>query len=274
MQRLEGKTECLYPKKEDFFTSFARHAPVSLFTIRAKECELFSHYVYERPMLDVGCGEGIFVNALFDVPIDAGIDVEQRNVEKARQLNSYKEVYCAPAEKLPFNDSHFKTVISNCVLEHVQDIDKALCEIHRVLVPGGRAYLSVATPLFSEAMSATDIIFNKFGIKIKAGIKLMDYLFRHNRTLYLNEWKKKIVRAGFIIREIHPYLSAQLLNLMGFFLVFSVDSFIWKKTINRWSLFPQLNRPKAVMNFVRRCYDKESKENGCIFFVVSKEEKL
>jgi|SRR3989339_2038341 len=90
---------------------------------------------------------------------------------------AYKEVYCARAEDIPFASSTFRTVISNCVLEHVHDIDRSLKEIHRVLMLGGEAYLSVATNLFSEAMSLSDIINKKFGIRMTVGVRFWIIFF-------------------------------------------------------------------------------------------------
>jgi len=44
----------------------------------------------------------------------------------------------AAAESLPFEDSSFDTVVSTLVLCSVDDVDRALAEIHRVLRPGGQ----------------------------------------------------------------------------------------------------------------------------------------
>ena len=44
----------------------------------------------------------------------------------------------APAEKLPFEDGSFDTVVSTLVLCTVGDQPQALREVHRVLRPGGR----------------------------------------------------------------------------------------------------------------------------------------
>src|SRR5262245_11471265 len=44
----------------------------------------------------------------------------------------------APAEHLPFEDHSFDTVVSTLVLCSVEDVDRALAEIHRVLRPGGQ----------------------------------------------------------------------------------------------------------------------------------------
>jgi SAM-dependent methyltransferase len=47
------------------------------------------------------------------------------------------------AEALPFADGSFAGCILQAVLEHVQDADAALAEIHRVLVPDGRVLVDV-----------------------------------------------------------------------------------------------------------------------------------
>jgi ubiquinone/menaquinone biosynthesis C-methylase UbiE len=55
----------------------------------------------------------------------------------------------APAERLPFGDGSFDTVVSTAVLCSVSDPDASLREIGRVLRPGGQF-------LFSEHVRAAD----------------------------------------------------------------------------------------------------------------------
>ena len=43
----------------------------------------------------------------------------------------------APAEAIPFPDGHFDVVTSFNSLDHVDDLNRAICEIVRVLAPGG-----------------------------------------------------------------------------------------------------------------------------------------
>ena len=54
--------------------------------------------------------------------------------EQARRV----ELVQAPAEELPFADAQFDTAVSTLVLCTVSDQARALCELRRVLKPGGR----------------------------------------------------------------------------------------------------------------------------------------
>lgn len=47
------------------------------------------------------------------------------------------------ADRLPFADRSFDTVLATEVLEHVEDAERAVADICRVLVPGGHAVITV-----------------------------------------------------------------------------------------------------------------------------------
>lgn len=79
-------------------------------------------------VLDVGCGDGC--PHLFPGVHYCGVDVvPTRGTGFPFQM--------ANAEALPFEDWAFKNVLCRSVLQHVQDPDKALMEMARVLEPGG-----------------------------------------------------------------------------------------------------------------------------------------
>lgn len=51
--------------------------------------------------------------------------------------------YVGSVESIPVNDATFDVVITQEVLEHVASPDRAMLEIHRVLKPGGTAYVQL-----------------------------------------------------------------------------------------------------------------------------------
>lgn len=94
-----------------------------------------------------GCGIGMYVRQLRAfTPHVYGMDIEfERVAEGAAELPG---LAVAAAERLPYPDHSFDTVLSHEVLEHVTDDRQALAEIVRVLRPGGRLVLFVPNRLF------------------------------------------------------------------------------------------------------------------------------
>lgn len=68
-------------------------------------------------------------------PVEGMARLAERRIERQR---SDARVVVAPAERLPFPDDSFNTVVSTMVLCTVEDTGQAIAEIRRVLAPGGR----------------------------------------------------------------------------------------------------------------------------------------
>lgn len=70
------------------------------------------------------------------------------------------EVVNASLTELPFEDGEFDVICAFDVVEHIEDDQLAIAEIHRCLRPGGRAFLTV--PAFEELWSEHDVINHHF----------------------------------------------------------------------------------------------------------------
>jgi ubiquinone/menaquinone biosynthesis C-methylase UbiE len=102
-------------------------------------------------VLDVGCGPGSLTRAAKDAAGPAGaahgIDAAPEMIARARQnaLRARTEVdfRVAAAERLPFADNTFDTVMSRLAFHHLPgDLKRqALVEIWRVLKPGGQCFV-------------------------------------------------------------------------------------------------------------------------------------
>jgi SAM-dependent methyltransferase len=103
----------------------------------------------ERPAsLDVGCAYGFYVERLAATGFDAhGVDVSEFAVGRARE-RGVTNVAVGSADALPFPDASFDFVTCIDVIEHVpsEQAPAVAAEIHRVLRPGGIAFM--ATPNF------------------------------------------------------------------------------------------------------------------------------
>ncbi|MGD0003343.1 MAG: class I SAM-dependent methyltransferase [Anaerolineaceae bacterium] len=91
-------------------------------------------------VFEAGCGVGSYLFRLQKEARQAvGLDIEMERARKAHL--GADQVVCGVGESLPFPDGSFDLVLSNEVLEHVQDDRAAVGEIVRILRPGGRLVL-------------------------------------------------------------------------------------------------------------------------------------
>ncbi|MGH9775204.1 MAG: class I SAM-dependent methyltransferase [Candidatus Acidiferrales bacterium] len=99
---------------------------------------------------DIGSGPGVFTRYLcrnarsvHAADIDRGaLERLLARHEKEKNLSGV----VTGAERLPFADAQFDTVLFLEVLEHLDDDAAGLREIHRILAPGGKLVLSVPVP--------------------------------------------------------------------------------------------------------------------------------
>lgn len=96
-------------------------------------------------ILEVGCGPGAGLQALLAAgAIPVGVDPSPLMLALARERAEAQdtELFCAPAEHLPFIDAAFDAVLAVDCLHICAAPLRALDEIRRVLRPGGRLVLA------------------------------------------------------------------------------------------------------------------------------------
>jgi SAM-dependent methyltransferase len=108
---------------------------------------------FPRPLLDVGCGDGHFASVLFPQGTDAGLDPSMSECAESRARGVYRLVVRGDSGALPFATAGFSSVLSNCVFEHIPDIERTVAEIARVLAPGGVFACTVISEHFSELLT-------------------------------------------------------------------------------------------------------------------------
>ena len=131
-------------------------------------------------LLEVGSGQGIFLNRLYARYRARcyGVDISPRSVSYAdRRFRSPRLSYLVGnATRLPFEDASFDFVVSFDVLEHVQDQPEAVREMLRVLKPGGKILIYT---LNSNYRLTPDWFLEKLGIDIFARAA-------HKRELFID----------------------------------------------------------------------------------------
>jgi len=87
-----------------------------------------------------GCGVGEYLARLADeAELAVGLDIEFPRLLEAKDKNEH--LVCAAGEHLPFCSGQFTAVLSNEVIEHVEDDRIAIEEITRSLKEGGLVIL-------------------------------------------------------------------------------------------------------------------------------------
>lgn len=261
--------------KKNFLQNYLNKAPIPLAVERSLECNILSKQKFIHPILDIGCGDGLFAYILFEDMIDTGIDSNSKELKRAKSFNIYKELIYCHAEKIPKRDSSYNTIFSNSVLEHIPDLKPVLTEVYRLLVPGGRFYVTVPTERFDEFTIINQILtflgLNKLAKKYR---QFFNNFWKHYNYHKEEDWKKIFENIGFKVIKSQQYCSKIICLFNDFFMSFSFFNFLIKKIFNKWILFERLRRiyihPFYLLakHFIKHYEDKSP--GGIIFFCLTK----
>lgn len=121
-------------------------------------------------MADVGCGDAGLPIAFAEVGARAaGLEISEASVARGRlraeEHGVAVDLRQGVAEALPWSDASLDLVVLDNVLEHVQDRERTLAEIRRVLVPGGLLYLVTPKP-FALASILSDPHYQLAGLTL------------------------------------------------------------------------------------------------------------
>jgi ubiquinone/menaquinone biosynthesis C-methylase UbiE len=113
--------------------------------VLSKEAEYLNNELRgRRKILDVGCGVGYFEEMLSDLNI-TGLDSSKEALEEARR-RSGKRFVLGDAGNLPFPDRSFDGAFTVTTLEFLEDYEKAVDEVARVLEPSGKFVAMMLNP--------------------------------------------------------------------------------------------------------------------------------
>ena len=100
--------------------------------------------------LDVGCGEGRLPRDMKSWGYDVvGIDASPTLIDYARAADPKGDYQVADAARLPFESSTFDLVTAFMTLHDIDDFDRAIHEIERVLRAGGMVCVAIVHPINS-----------------------------------------------------------------------------------------------------------------------------
>jgi len=157
--------------------------------------------------LDLGCGDGILTDILFEqagvTPRLVGIDIDPLETAAAASHSFYERIHTCAAQAIPEAAESFDYVISNSVLEHIPDLEGVIAEVSRLLKPGGRFWFTVPGPGFHDNMHGALLP----GISRQRYLADLDRRLAHFHYLSADEWETLCERHALRLDMVEGYLS-------------------------------------------------------------------
>lgn len=154
--------------------------------------------------LDVGCASGYMISEIqkeFPAAEYTGIDIYAKAIKHARKIYPNIKFRIASASYIPFPDNFFELILFYETIEHVEDPEKCLREIGRVLKKNGTLILTMDSGSF--LFRAIWFIWEKSYGKIWQGAHLHPF---HHKQL-----EKLIKKARFKIkRKIFSHIGMEV----------------------------------------------------------------
>ncbi len=258
---------------KDFLGLQLRDMPYFRAVLRAVECRFYQEFTLVSPVLDVGCGDGHFATIAFDRPLDAGVDPWTGPVREAGRRGAYRLVAQSYGDRLPFEDGHFSSAVSNSVLEHIPDVDAVVCEISRVLRPGSLFLFCVPNQNFLNNLSVSSF-FDRAGLRGVGNTyrTFFNRISRHQHCDSPEIWQARLAAAGFRVEKWWHYFSPQALHILEWGHYFGLPAWIMHALTGRWILGKAGWNLALTRRVVRKAYDEAPQQplGSYTFYVVTK----
>jgi SAM-dependent methyltransferase len=243
------------------------HVPLHRALTRCVECLLLSEVELPPPVLDLGCGDGTFAHALFEAPLEAGIDPDRKALRWASKHGAHRSLVVASGAFLPFRSGAFASVVCNSTLEHIPDQKAVLQEISRVLAPQGMCVLTVPSDhLLSFHLGCSIARF----LHAAALARLYERWIRYVARIYHCDapqvWQNRLMEAGFLTRSWRYYFTAASTRAMDAAQYLSVPSLLTRWLLGRWVLWPGKGRYLPLARWLARLAEEGRADEGAYLF--------
>ncbi|MFC1497436.1 class I SAM-dependent methyltransferase [Verrucomicrobiota bacterium] len=151
----------------------------------------------EQKVLDVGTGTGKVLLALKAICPDAdyyGVDSCDAMLDKIDAAHNFKLQVRGVENLHGFPKNEFDLVTARMVFHHIDDLDKAMAEVHRVLKPGGKLIICEGNPPDRHSVSFYEEMFR---YKEDRNTFLLDDLV----NLFVRQHFKKITSKTIVLRD-------------------------------------------------------------------------
>lgn len=94
-------------------------------------------------VLDAGCGDGLQLEKYVRSNRAYGMDISLTRLERAKERLGENILFSGDLFRFPLKESVFDVVILGEVIEHLEEPEMALREVHRVLNPSGHIIMDI-----------------------------------------------------------------------------------------------------------------------------------
>lgn len=259
---------------KDFLTFNLSKIPYFRALLRAVESRFYQELEMDGITLDLGCGDGQFAASTFEKAFTIGIDPVESSLEEAKKTFAYSNIIQAFGNRLPFLDATFDCVISNSVLEHIQDIDLVIHEIARILKNGGNLYFCVPNPHFTKNLSIALWLEKRRLIFLARKYRsFFNKISRHYHCDDAKTWKNRLQSAHINVIKCWDYFSPTALKILEWGHILGLGNLIQKRLFGRWVLFENSIGRKFSEKLCRPIYQQEARdiEGAYTFYICIKQ---
>lgn len=261
---------------DDLLWRHLKTVPAFRALLRAVEARFYHYVSIPEPVLDLGCGDGHFASMAFASRISrgqqlaAGVDPWWGPLQKARRTGAYRLNVQGMGDSLPFADNTFASVISNSVLEHIDDVQPVLCEASRVLRPGGKLVITMPSHLFTEYLGGAALL-RPLGLA-ETFRRFFNRVSRHAHTDPPHIWAQRLARAGFAVDRWQYYFSKEALRTLEVGHIQGLPSAILHFLTGHWIVAPWRANLRRTERWVRPYYEEEPSDEGAYIFMVARKQ--
>ena len=232
----------------------------------------------ESPLLDVGCGDGLFWQAVGEAVQSGGerldglmgIDVNPHelgiaNLRLRKEGGSFRRVDISGSapDVDELGRGAYPTVIANCSLEHVRHIDKAFANVLRLQKEGGRFYLFLPAPGWTDTLALKRVLSRlhpRLGMLYGA---MWDGFFQHHHLYPHYVWRHLLESSGYEVESVKGIGSRHANRLFARWAAPSFPAFIYKELFKKYpSWYAPLKR--LYVGLFEKGFLEEIRSGACV----------
>lgn len=255
---------------DDLLWQHLKSLPAFRALLRSVEARYFRCLELKEPVLDIGCGDGHFAHYASDRPLTVGVDPWWGPLKKARRASAHQLVMQGLGNKLPFSDGIFATIISNSVLEHIEEVQPVLTEARRVLQADGRLIITMPSHFFTQQLGGAMLLERLRFHRLANTYRLsFNKIARHAHTDPPEVWAERLAAAGFVIQRWQYYFSKSALHQLELGHVQGLPSALIHALTGSWVVAPWRSNLFLTERWLRPYYDEKAPSDGTMILITA-----